>query len=176
MFLAGIVYKYDCILPATGFTTAKTFLLLSHTYTYPAFQVSRLLLLAGASPDYPSEHLHNSPILGVCAHQGHTEMVALFIEFGADVNLANNEGVTALGMSSAQGHCDVVRLLVQAGASLTSKDKQNNTPMVQAAAAGHLNVVGYLLSCDWPGPNDLLKNQSHQALVAAASNGHINVR
>lgn len=140
------------------------------------FQVSRLLLLAGASPDYPSEHLHNAPILGVCAHQGHTEMVALFIEFGADVNLANSEGVTALGMASAQGHCDVVRLLVQAGASLTSKDKQNNTPMVQAAAAGHLNVVGYLLSCDWPGPSDLLRNQSHQALVAAASNGHINVR
>ncbi|XP_050719827.1 protein TANC2-like isoform X3 [Eriocheir sinensis] len=141
----------------------------------PNTKVSRLLLLAGASPDYPSEHLHNAPILGVCAHQGHTEMVALFIEFGADVNLANSEGVTALGMASAQGHCDVVRLLVQAGASLTSKDKQNNTPIVQAAAAGHLNVVGYLLSCDWPGPSDLLRNQSHQALVAAASNGHINV-
>ena len=140
------------------------------------FQVSRLLLLAGASPDYPSEHLHNAPILGVCAHQGHTEMVALFIEFGADVILSNNEGVTALGMASAQGHCDIVRLLVQAGASLTSKDKQNKTAMVQAAAAGHLNVVGYLLSCDWPGPSDLLRNQSHQSLVAAASNGHINVR
>ncbi|KAK8385498.1 hypothetical protein O3P69_016365 [Scylla paramamosain] len=141
----------------------------------PNTKVSRLLLLAGASPDYPSEHLHNAPILGVCAHQGHTEMVALFIEFGADVNLANNEGVTALGMASAQGHCDIVRLLVQAGASLISKDKQGKTPMVQAAAAGHLNVVGYLLSCDWPGPSDLLKNQSHQSLVAAASNGHINV-
>lgn len=48
--------------------------------------------------------------------------------------------------------------------------------MVQAAAEGHLNVVGYLLSCDWPGPSDLLRNQSHQSLVAAASNGHINVR
>lgn len=133
------------------------------------------MLLAGASPDYPSEHLHNSPILGVCAHQGHTEMVALLIEFGADVNQTNSESVTALGLASAQGHCDVVRLLVQAGASLTSKDRQNHTPMVQAATAGHLNVVGYLLSCDWPGPDDLLKNQSHQALVAAASNGHGNV-
>ncbi|XP_042230876.1 protein TANC2-like isoform X5 [Homarus americanus] len=141
----------------------------------PNTKVSRLLLLAGASPDYPSEHIHNSPILGVCAHQGHTEMVALLIEFGADVNQTNSEGATALGLASAQGHCDVVRLLVQAGASLTSKDRQNHTPMVQAAAAGHLNVVGYLLSCDWPGPNDLLRNQSHQALVAAASNGHSNV-
>ncbi|KAG7163962.1 TANC2-like 2 [Homarus americanus] len=107
--------------------------------------------------------------------KGHTEMVALLIEFGADVNQTNSEGATALGLASAQGHCDVVRLLVQAGASLTSKDRQNHTPMVQAAAAGHLNVVGYLLSCDWPGPNDLLRNQSHQALVAAASNGHSNV-
>lgn len=139
------------------------------------WQVSRLLLLAGASPDYPSEHLHNAPILGICAHQGHTEMVALLIEFGADVSLTNGEGVTPLGLAAAQGHCDVVRLLVQAGASLTAKDNQSSTPMVQAAASGHLNVVGYLLSCDWPGTPDLLKNQSHQALVAAASNGHINV-
>ncbi|XP_066953971.1 protein TANC2 isoform X12 [Macrobrachium rosenbergii] len=141
----------------------------------PNTKVSRLLLLAGASPDYPSEHLHNSPILGVCAHQGHTEMVALLIEFGADVNQTNSEGVTALGLAAARGHCDVVRLLVQANASLTMKDKQNQTPMVQAAAAGHLNVVGYLLSCDWPGPHDLLRNQAHQSLVAAASNGHSNV-
>lgn len=102
-------------------------------------------------------------------------MVALLIEFGADVSLTNGEGVTALGLAAAQGHCDVVRLLVQAGASLTAKDNQSSTPMVQAAASGHLNVVGYLLSCDWPGTPDLLKNQSHQALVAAASNGHINV-
>ncbi|XP_069974684.1 protein TANC2 isoform X6 [Penaeus vannamei] len=141
----------------------------------PNTKVSRLLLLAGASPDYPSEHLHNSPIMGVCAYQGHTEMVALLIEFGADVTLTNSEGVTALGLAASRGHCDVVRLLVQAGASLTAKDRQNMTPMVQAAAAGHLNVVGYLLSCDWPGPDDLLKNQAHQALVAAASNGHNNV-
>ncbi|XP_064088826.1 protein TANC2-like isoform X6 [Macrobrachium nipponense] len=141
----------------------------------PNTKVSRLLLLAGASPDYPSEHLHNSPILGVCAHQGHTEMVALLIEFGADVNQTNSEGVTALGLAAARGHCDVVRLLVQANASLTMKDKQNQTPMVQAAAAGHLNAVGYLLSCDWPGPHDLLRNQAHQSLVAAASNGHSNV-
>ncbi|KAK7071448.1 Protein tanc2, partial [Halocaridina rubra] len=141
----------------------------------PNTKVSRLLLLAGASPDYPSEHIHNSPILGVCAHQGHTEMVALLIEFGADVNQTNSEGVTALGLAAARGHCDVVRLLVQADASLTMKDKQNQTPMVQAAAAGHLNVVGYLLSCDWPGPHDLLRNQAHQSLVAAAANGHSNV-
>ncbi|XP_076032588.1 zinc-RING finger and ankyrin repeat domain-containing protein rolling pebbles isoform X3 [Oratosquilla oratoria] len=141
----------------------------------PNTKVSRLLLLAGASPDYPSDHLHNAPILGVCSHQGHHEMVALLIEFGADVGLANSEGSTPLGLAAAKGHCDVVRLLVQAGASLTAKDRNNQTALVQAAAAGHLNVVGYLLSCDWPGPHDLLRNQAHQALVAAAANGHTNV-
>lgn len=113
--------------------------------------------------------------MGVCAYQGHTEMVALLIEFGANVTLTNSEGITAVGLAASCGHCDVVHLLVQAGASLTAKDRQNMTPVVQAAAAGHLNVVGYLLSCDWPGQDDLLKNQAHQALVVAASNGHNNV-
>ncbi|CAL4062159.1 unnamed protein product [Meganyctiphanes norvegica] len=141
----------------------------------PNTKVSRLLLLAGASPDSLSEHLHQSPIVGISASQGHTEMVALLLEFGADVNQINSEGVTALGLASAKGGTEVVRLLVQAGASLTSKDKQNQTPMVMAAQQGHLDVVKYLLSCDWPGPNGLLKNQAHQSLVAAAKNGHSNV-
>ena len=133
------------------------------------------MLLAGASPDYPTEQHHNAPILGVCALQGHTEMVALLIEFGADVNLPNSEGLTPLELAASRGHCDVVRLLVQAGACLVAKDKKSSG-LIQAAAEGHMNVVAYLLSCDWPGSPDIPKNQAHHALIAAATNGHNNVR
>lgn len=109
------------------------------------------------------------------AHQGQTEMVALLVEFGADVNLANSEGVTALMMAALEGHCDIVRLLVQAGADITMKDCRKEGALVGAAKSGHLNVVAYLLSCDWPPPQDVLTEQATQALVTASGHGHLNV-
>ncbi|CAL4113280.1 unnamed protein product [Meganyctiphanes norvegica] len=141
----------------------------------PNTKVSRLLLLAGASPDSLSDHMHSCPIIGVCASLGHTDMVALLIEFGADVNQTNTQGMSALNLASAHGQCEVVRLLVAAQASLTTTDCFNHSPMVLAAQQGYLNVVGYLQSCDWPGPAEVLRNVSYQALVAASANGHSNV-
>ncbi|RXG68833.1 Protein TANC2 [Armadillidium vulgare] len=141
----------------------------------PNTKVSRLLLLAGASPDYPTDQLHNSPVLGICAYEGQAEMVGLLVEFGADVNLTNTEGVSPLSLAAERGHCDIVRLLVQAGADIAMKDNRKEGSLTAAAKSGHLNVVAYLLSCDWPHPQDILIEQANQALVAAAGQGHLNV-
>ena len=78
-------------------------------------QVSRLLLLAGASPSHVSDYLTGAPLTGVFASQGYHDMVALLIEFGADVDAANAHGVTSLMFASKQGHLDVVRLLLSRG-------------------------------------------------------------
>lgn len=71
------------------------------------FQVSRLLLLAGASPDHLTDFLGSAPALCMYAHEGVTEMVSLLLEFGADVELANSQGCTPLSLASARGHCEV---------------------------------------------------------------------
>ena len=78
-------------------------------------QVSRLLLLAGASPSYASDYLNGAPLTGVFASQGYHDMVSLLIEFGADVDAANAHGATSLMFASKQGHLDVVRLLLSRG-------------------------------------------------------------
>ena len=78
-------------------------------------QVSRLLLLAGASPSYASDYLNGAPLTGVFASQGYHDMVSLLIEFGADVDAVNAHGVTSLMFASKQGHLDVVRLLLSRG-------------------------------------------------------------
>ena len=72
-------------------------------------KVSRLLLLAGASPDHITEYLGHAPVLCMYAHEGSVEMVSLLLEFGADVELTNSQGYTALSLAAARGHCDVVR-------------------------------------------------------------------
>ena len=51
------------------------------------WQVSRLLLLAGADPDAKTAFLQRAPLLCVAARHGLGELVNLLLEFGANVNL-----------------------------------------------------------------------------------------
>ncbi len=66
--------------------------------------VSRLLLVAGASPDHVCGFLRQAPLLALFAEQGHEEMVALLLEFGADVTKGNLDGVTPLMFAAMKGH------------------------------------------------------------------------
>ncbi|XP_051163378.1 protein TANC2 isoform X2 [Leptopilina boulardi] len=148
----------------------------------PNVKVSRLLLLAGASPNFITEYLGNAPALCMYAHEGSVEMVSLLLEFGADVELTNSQGCTALSLASARGHCDVVRRLAAAGASLGHADMAGQCSLVHAARHGRLSVVGYLLACDWHIPKtqeietripELGREEAaQQAVVAAAAQGH----
>ncbi|CAH1131521.1 unnamed protein product [Ceutorhynchus assimilis] len=144
----------------------------------PNVKVSRLLLLAGASPNYITDFLGKAPVLCMYANEGNVPMVSLLLEFGADVELTNNQGQTALSLASSKGHCDVVRQLVAAGASPGHADAVGYCPLVHAARNGCLNVVGYLLACDWILRNDNdveLAEAAQQALIAAAGQGHTEI-
>lgn len=74
-------------------------------------QVSRLLILGGANVNYRTEVLNNAPILCVQSHLGYTEMVALLLEFGANVDAASESGLTPLGYAAAAGFLSIVVLL-----------------------------------------------------------------
>ncbi|XP_019865563.2 protein TANC2-like isoform X2 [Aethina tumida] len=144
----------------------------------PNVKVSRLLLLAGASPNYITDFLGNAPVLCMYSHEGIVPMVSLLLEFGADVELTNSQGCTALSLASSKGHCDVVRQLIAAGASPGHADTGGYCPLIHAARNGCLNVVGYLLACDWviKNPEDVeLAEAAQQALIAAAGQGHVDI-
>ena len=74
-------------------------------------QVSRLLLLAGASPNQRTDVLNCAPVLCVAAREGHSEMVSLLLEFGANVDAECDRGMTALCHAAAGGHLEIVRML-----------------------------------------------------------------
>ncbi|XP_066156295.1 protein TANC2 isoform X3 [Euwallacea fornicatus] len=144
----------------------------------PNVKVSRLLLLAGASPNHITDFLGKAPVLCMFSNEGNVPMVSLLLEFGAEVELSNNQGQTALSMASSKGHCDVVRQLIAAGASPGHADSVGYCALVHAARNGCLNVVGYLLACDWilKNENDVeLAEAAQQALIAAAGQGHTEI-
>lgn len=145
----------------------------------PNIKVSRLLLLAGASPNFITNFLGRAPILCIAAHEGNVAMVKLLLEFGADVELANSQGCTPLILAASNGHCDVVRQLVVAGSSLGHNDTANRCALVHAARMNKITVVKYLIACDWiprSDSNDVtLVDAAQQALIAGASQGNTSV-
>lgn len=141
----------------------------------PNIKVSRLLLLAGASPDHLTDFAGQAPLLCIAAGEGITLMVNLLLEFGADVENSNSQGSTALMLAAAKGHYDVVRQLVASGSALGHTDNSKRCALVHAARNGKLNVLKYLLACDWirrADSNDLCRRDGvQQALISAAVQG-----
>lgn len=96
-----------------------------HTQTFSTshsplvLQVSRLLILGGASVTWCAEVVGRAPILGVHAHLGHMEMVAVLLEMGAPVDGTNDSGMTPLCLAAAAGHSDLASLLCKKGAKVS---------------------------------------------------------
>ncbi|GFT99218.1 protein TANC2 [Nephila pilipes] len=144
----------------------------------PNTKVSRLLLLAGASPHHCVPSLDNMPMLAISAQYGFIEMVSLLLEFGGNVNTVSNSGVGALTLSSQKGFLDIVRLLIAKGSKINQVDHEGKCPAVHAASKGHLDVLMYLFQCDWSskqGGGPSLMQAAQCSLVAAAYSGHHNI-
>lgn len=147
----------------------------------PNVNVSRLLLLAGASPHYVGGLMQNAPLLALFAHEGFEDMVNLLIEFGADVNCRNADGITPLMFACQKGRSEVARTLVQHGATVNAVDNGDKSALVYAAEHGHLDILELLVACDWDMASISLENSlglveaAQQATVVAASKGNIKV-
>lgn len=101
----------------------------------------------------------------------HQQIVQLLIEHGADVNIADKEGVTPLAHAQRRGYKEIAQLLQKAGArveaqttrlSPAERDKQ----LILAARAGNLEQVKQLLA---QGASVTTRDDSGAtALIAAA--------
>ena len=62
------------------------------------------------------------------------EAVQVAVQLGADVNVVDGRGRTALHAAAAMGADDIVQFLASKGANVNAKDKGGNTPWSTAAA------------------------------------------
>lgn len=78
-----------------------------------------------------------SPPINMAAQEGHMETVLALITAGADVNVANDVGTTALHIAARKGYIEIVQALIEAGADTALKNDDGKTAADLAAEHGH---------------------------------------
>ena len=83
------------------------------------------------------------------AEEGHSEIVQLLLDYGANIKSINSKGRDALSFAAApsmqrkntEGHYNVVRLLVNRGTDLLHKDHYDRTAIDHARRENRNNMV-----------------------------------
>lgn len=81
-----------------------------------------------------------TPLMGA-AGSGRADICQMLIEAGADLNIQNEHGFTALHIACYRGHVAVARTLIEAGACADIQTNDESTPLHFAVEEGHADVA-----------------------------------
>lgn len=132
--------------------------------------VQSLLLSEGIDVDYCN---HNSTALHKAAIYGHTSIIELLLNYGADIEIKNAEGMTALTIAVSQSHLDAVGMLLHYSANVQVLDNQGQSLLHHAARFANIAILMVLINK--PCSLDLYaqNNRGFTPLHAAAGNDNI---
>ena len=126
------------------------------------------LLREGVSP------VAKNTALIMASQEGHTEIVAMLLEKGANVNAKTKDGRRALFLASANGHAEIVAMLLAAGADVNAKDNDGWTALIVASWYGHTETVAILLQ-NGADVNAKRNYDGFTALILASKKGHTDI-
>jgi ankyrin repeat protein len=103
---------------------------------FPALMTE--LLRAGADP-------HQGDCWFTAASENQGDCLQVLLDLGWDVNLADEDGETALHLACLEGHLDIVHQLLRAGVEVNPQTDLGDTPLALATLQGHGEIVRFLL-------------------------------
>jgi ankyrin repeat protein len=131
-------------------------------------------------PDYSFVNLQSLydkwTALHCASASGHWECVQLLCNNGANVNLKNVDGATALFLASQHGHVEVVKCLLQIPTIETniSEEYHNENPLHRAAEEGYTKIAKLLLQ-HTPTLINLTNKYDYTPLMLAIEYDHTDV-
>ena len=127
-------------------------------------------------PEVDVNHCNSQNVtaLHCAAKKGHTKVVRVLIDAGADIDTRNDDGRSPLHCASTSGSLEVVKMLVEAGAGVDVTDDCVRTCLIFAAYYGHTETVRYLVGLPEVDVNHC-DSQNETALHYAAKKGHAEV-
>jgi len=85
-------------------------------------------LAAGQDVNAKAPKSNVTPLM-IAAITGQTDAANLLLAKGADPNLTNNDGSTALHMAAFFGHIEIVKALLDKGANVNVRNQRSETPL-----------------------------------------------
>ncbi|XP_037693691.1 ankyrin repeat, SAM and basic leucine zipper domain-containing protein 1 [Choloepus didactylus] len=101
-----------------------------------------LLLSRNADPNVACRRLM-TPIM-YAARDGHPQVAAILVAYGAEVNTQDENGYTALTWAARQGHKNVILKLLELGANKMLQTKDGKTPSEIAKRNKHPEIFSFL--------------------------------
>jgi len=95
----------------------------------------------------------------------HTEKYQALLDLGADVNVRDYKGKTALPRAATAGFLASMEVLLAHGAAIDAADEKGETPLCDAVRAGRLEAVSLLLE---KGANPVARNAKGNTPVTTA--------
>ena len=129
------------------------------------------LVLATAST--AAERKETNELFLVACQDGEVETALLLLQAGADKNVRDGKGRTAVMLATCNGHTEIVRWLLQAGAGKNMRDGEGRTALMWAARNGHAGITRLLLQDG--AKKDLQDHERVTALMEAACSGHVEI-
>ncbi|KAM4721065.1 ankyrin repeat domain-containing protein 27 isoform 2-T2 [Rhinophrynus dorsalis] len=83
--------------------------------------------------------------LHISALQGHSFLVSLLLNHGANADAKNANRATPLHLACHKGHLEVVKSLLEYSTGKNKKDMNGNTPLLFACMGGHLEIAALLM-------------------------------
>ncbi|NJN21863.1 MAG: ankyrin repeat domain-containing protein [Leptolyngbya sp. RL_3_1] len=98
-----------------------------------------------ASGTNPNLVYHTNTALTYAARDGFTDIAELLIDYGAEVNWVDGEGVTPLILAAFKGHTELVALLLNHGADVNVIDQWDRTALDYALRRGEDDAIVEML-------------------------------
>lgn len=106
--------------------------------------IAEFLLANGADVNaWSKNNLANQPLHAAAAGQ-QTELVALLLEHGAEIDSPEHGGFTALQLAAENGTLEMVKILLAKGANVAVKSDEGKTAMDYAQEKGFTEIVELL--------------------------------
>ena len=133
-------------------------------------EIARLLLAGGAEVDSRSGGKYLPTPMHMATDRGHSGVVSLLLQCGANVDYRDGDGWTPLHLAAAGGYFNIISILLENGARIDSKDRHGATPLFKAVSGGKTKMVEFLLK---NGAEVHPENRYGRTLLSQAGNSDI---
>ncbi len=124
--------------------------------------------------DINAVNREGNTLLHIVSLYGHTEVVKVLINEGANINAVTVEkGFNALHIASQSGHTEVVKVLIDEGADINAVDQEGWNALHMALTQGHTEVVKVLIK-EGVDINAIDPNEE-TALIIASQDNHTEI-